>query len=98
MIYNLLHSALLMKDSCRMFEKYCVQGLEANRKKIEEYVNNSLMLVTALSPVIGYDKSAKLAHTAYEDGTTLREACLKLGFLTGDEFDKHVIPQKMTHP
>lgn len=98
MIYNLLHSALLMKDSCRMFEKYCVLGLEANRKKIEEYVNNSLMLVTALSPVIGYDKSAKLAHTAYEDGTTLREACLKLGFLTGDEFDKHVIPQKMTHP
>ncbi len=98
MIYNLLHSVLLMKDSCRMFEKYCVQGLEANRKKIEEYVNHSLMLVTALSPVIGYDKSAKLAHTAYEDGTTLREACLKLGFLTGDEFDKHVIPQKMTHP
>lgn len=98
MIYNLLHSVLLMKDSCRMFETYCVQGLEANRKKIEEYVNNSLMLVTALSPVIGYDKSAKLAHTAYEDGTTLREACLKLGFLTGDEFDKHVIPQKMTHP
>jgi fumarate hydratase class II len=98
MIYNFLHSALLMKDSCRMFERYCVQGIEANRKRIEEYVNHSLMLVTALSPVIGYDKSAKLAHTAYEDGTTLREACLKLGFLTGDEFDQHVIPQKMTHP
>lgn len=97
-IYNFLHSILILKDSCRMFEKYCIQGLKANRKRIEEYVNNSLMLVTALSPVIGYDRCAKIAHTAYEDGTTLREACLKLGFLSGDEFDRQIVPKKMTHP
>ena len=97
-IHNLLHSILIMKDSCRMFEKYCVQGLKANKKQIEEYVENSLMLITALNPVIGYDKCAKIAHTAYEEGISLRAACVKLGFLSGDEFDQHVIPQKMTHP
>jgi fumarate hydratase, class II len=97
-IHNLLHSILILKDSCRMFEKYCVAGLEANRKKIEEFVQNSLMLVTALSPVIGYDKCAEVAHMAFEEGTTLRVACLKLGYLSGEEFDKHVIPEEMTHP
>jgi len=98
MIHNLLHSVLILKDSCRMFEKYCVQGLEANRERIAGYVANSLMLVTALSPVIGYDKCAKIAHTAYEDGTSLRDACLKLGFLSKEEFDRIVKPEKMTHP
>jgi len=98
MIFNLLHSISILKDSCRMFEKYCVLGLEANRKRIEEFVDNSLMLVTALSPVIGYDKCAKMAHVAYENGTSLREACLKLGYLSGEEFDKHVVAEKMTHP
>jgi len=98
MIYNLLHSILILKDSCRMFEKYCVIGLKANRERIEEFVKNSLMLVTALNPVIGYDKCAKIAHIAYEEGISLREACLKLGYLSGDEFDRHVIPEKMTHP
>ena len=98
MIHNLLHSVLLLKDSCRMFEKYCVKGLEANRERIAGYVANSLMLVTALSPVIGYDKCAKIAHTAYEDGTSLRDACLKLGFLSKEEFDRIVKPEKMTHP
>ncbi len=97
-IHNLLHSILILKDSCRMFEKYCVAGIEANRKRIEEYVKSSLMLVTALSPVIGYDKSATVAHTAFEEGTTLRAACLKLGYLSGKEFDKHVVPEEMTHP
>ena len=98
MIYNLLHSILIMKDSCQMFEKYCVQGLKANKKQIEEYVENSLMLITALNPIIGYDKCAKIAHTAYEEGISLRAACVKMGFLSGDEFDQHVIPEKMTHP
>lgn len=98
MIFNLLHSVLIMKDSALMFAKYCIQGLKANKGRIEEFVENSLMLVTALSPVIGYDKSAKIAHAAYKEGTSLREACLKLGFLSGEEFDRIVVPQKMTHP
>ena len=98
MIYNFLHSVLLLKDAAHSFEQYCVQGLEANRKQIVHYVSNSLMLVTALSPVIGYDKCAKIAHTAHVEGTSLKEACLKLGYLNGDEFDRIVIPEKMTHP
>lgn len=98
MIYNLLHSIILLKDSCRMFENYCIQGLEADREAIAKYVANSLMLVTALSPTIGYDKSAKIAHTAYEEGISLRDACLKLGFLSEEEFDRIVRPENMTHP
>ncbi|HSX37234.1 MAG TPA: class II fumarate hydratase [Chlamydiales bacterium] len=97
-IYNLLHSILLLKDSCEMFEKYCVRDLKADKKKLEENVNHSLMLVTALSPKIGYDNCAKIAHTAYKDRTSLRTACVKLGLLSGDEFDKYVIAEKMTHP
>jgi fumarate hydratase class II len=96
-IFNLLHSVRIMTDACKMFQKYCIEGLQSNRKKIAEYVENSLMLVTALSPVIGYDKCAKIAHTAYEDGSSLRDACLKLGFLTGAEFDRKVVPKEMTH-
>lgn len=98
MIFNLLHSILIMKDSVLMFEKYCIEGLKVNRKRIKEFVQNSLMLVTALSPVIGYDKSAKIAHIAYKNGISLREACLKLGFLTRAEFDRIVVPKKMTNP
>ncbi len=97
MIHNLLHSILILKDSLTMFDKYCAQGIKADRKKIAEYVHNSLMLVTALSPVIGYDKSAKIAHVAYEKNLTLRAACLQLGYLSGKEFDRIVIPEKMTH-
>jgi fumarate hydratase class II len=96
MIFNLLHSIRILKDSVQMFEKYCIKDLKANRKKIAEYVENSLMLVTALSPVIGYDKCAKIAHYAYEKNLTLREACLKLGYLSGPEFDRIVVPEKMT--
>lgn len=95
MIFNLLHSILILKDSVHSFEKYCVEGLKADRKRIREHVHNSLMLVTALSPVIGYDKSAKIAHFALKKDLTLREACLKLGFLSGKEFDKLVVPEKM---
>lgn len=97
-IYNLLQSVLLMKDSALMFEKYCVSGLQANKGRIEKYVQNSLMLVTALNPIIGYDKSAKIAHTALVEGLSLKEACLKLGFLSAEEFDRIVVPENMTHP
>lgn len=97
-IFNFLHSALILRDSVKMFEKYCIEGLEANRKKIKEYVENSLMLVTALSPVLGYDACAKLAHFAYKEDLTLKEACLKLKLLSGSEFDRIMNPKKMTHP
>jgi len=96
MIFNFLHSILLLKDSVQNFEKFCLEGLKANRKQIQEYVENSLMLVTALSPVIGYDKCAKIAHLAFEKNLSLREACIQLGFLSGKDFDKIVIPKMMT--
>jgi fumarate hydratase class II len=94
-IYNFLHSALLLRQAVDSFRKYCVEGLKANRKKIEEYVENSLMLVTALSPLLGYDKCAKIAHFAFVKNLTLRQACVKLGYLSGKEFDKLVVPAKM---
>ena len=97
MIFNLLHSILLLKDSCQMFGKYCVEGLKANEKKIDEYVQNSLMLVTALSPLIGYEACAHIAHLAFKKELSLKEACLKLGYLSSEEFDRAVSPKKMTH-
>ena len=97
-IYNFLHSVRLMADACRSFTEHCAIGIGINRDQLDKYVKNSLMLVTALSPVVGYDKSAKIAHTAHVDGSTLREAAVKLGFLSGEEFDKHVKPEQMTHP
>lgn len=97
-IFNFLHSILIMKDAVQMFEKYCVSGLKANKKQIDHYVKNSLMLVTALNPILGYDKCAKIAHTAYVDGSSLKEACLKLGYLSEKEFDNAMNPEKMTHP
>jgi fumarate hydratase, class II len=78
--------------------EYLINGITLNRARLASYVNNSLMLVTALSPKIGYDKAAQIAHTAYADGTSLREACVKLGYLTGEEFDAIVRPEEMTHP
>ena len=75
-----------------------VRGITLNRVKIDDYVQNSLMLVTALSPKLGYDKAAKVAHDAYIENLSLREACLKLGFLTGEEFDQLVRAKDMTHP
>jgi fumarate hydratase class II len=98
MIYNFLHSVTLIHDACHSFVEYLINGLTLNRDRIATYVNNSLMLVTALSPKIGYDKAAQIAHTAYEDGSSLREACVKLDFLTGEEFDAIVRPEAMTHP
>ncbi len=75
-----------------------ISGIELNRDKIDWYVNNSLMLVTALAPKIGYDKAAKVAHTAHVDHSSLREAALKLGYLSGEDFDSTVKPETMTHP
>ncbi len=98
MIFNLLHSIRILADACRCFTKYAIVGMTINRQKINEYVNNSLMLVTALNPVIGYDKAAKIAHKAYEDGTSLKEASIALGFLTAEQFDEAVNPSKMANP
>ena len=98
MIFNIMHSITLMTDGCTNFRKFLVEGAEPNRKKIREYVDRSLMLVTALSPVIGYDKAAKIAHFAVEHDLTLKEAALKLGFVNEKEFDAIVDLRKMVHP
>lgn len=98
LIHNFLHSVTLVNDASKGFVDYMVRGITLNRSKIDEYVRNSLMLVTALSPKIGYDKAAKVAHEAHVTGSSLREACLKLGYLSGEEFDQLVRPADMTHP
>lgn len=98
MIYNFLHSVTLIADTCKMFTKYCLEGLEVNKKKIQYYLEHSLMLVTALSPKIGYDKAAEIAHKALKEHSTLKEACLKLGYLTEQEYDALVVPSKMVRP
>src|SRR6202140_883688 len=97
-IFNYLHSVELLSDVCNSFVEHCVQGIEVNREQVDKYVKNSLMLVTALSPKIGYDNAAKVAHTAHHEHISLREAAVKLGFLTGEEFDALVRPEDMTHP
>jgi len=98
MIFNYLHSVELLADSCNSFVEHCVYGIEVNRDIIDHYVKDSLMLVTALAPKIGYDNAAKVAHTAHHEHTSLRQAALKLGFLSGEEFDALVKPEDMTHP
>jgi len=97
-IHNFLHSITLIHDACHGFVDYLITGITLNRARIAASVNNSLMLVTALSPRLGYDQAARIAHTAYEDDISLREACCKLGALTGEEFDRLVRPETMTHP
>src|SRR5262252_7922055 len=98
MIFNITDSVTLLSDGCTNFRKFLVEGTRPNLKKIQEYVNSSLMLVTALSPVIGYDKSSKIAHYALDNDLTLKEAALKLGFVTEDEFNRVVDPAKMVKP
>jgi fumarate hydratase class II len=98
MIFNYLHSVELLADSCNSFVEHCANGIEVNREQIDHYVKNSLMLVTALAPKIGYDNAAKVAHTAHHEHSSLREAAIKLGFTTGEEFDKLVRAEDMTHP
>jgi fumarate hydratase class II len=98
MIYNITHSITLMTDGCANFRKFLVEGTEPNRKKIAEYVERSLMLVTALAPVIGYDKASKIAHHASDHDLTLKQAALQLGFVSEAEFDRVVDPAKMVKP
>jgi len=98
MIFNFLNSVRLLTDACRSFVEHCVVGIEANRERINAYVENSLMLVTALNPKIGYDNAAKIAKTAHREGISLREAALKLRLLTAEEFDETVVPERMTRP
>jgi fumarate hydratase class II len=97
-IYNLLQSITLLSDSCTLFAKHCVDGIQANRERIEHYLRSSLMLVTALSPHIGYDNAAKVAKLAHDQGITLRAACEQLGFMNGTEFDRLVRPEEMIRP
>jgi fumarate hydratase class II len=94
-IYNVTHSITLMTDGCTNFSKFLVKGTKPNLKKIKAYVDESLMLVTALSPVIGYDKASKIAHYANDNDLTLKAAALKLGYVTSSEFDRIVDPKKM---
>jgi fumarate hydratase, class II len=97
-IFNIAHSVTIMTDGCTNFRKFLVDGTKPNLKKIKEYVDRSLMLVTALSPVIGYDKASKIAHYALDNDLTLKQAALKLGLVTEDEFERVVDPAKMVHP
>jgi fumarate hydratase class II len=98
MIYNFLHSVTLIADACHGYVEYMIKGIEVDRAKVDANLKNSLMLVTALTPKIGYDKAAKIAHTAHVEHSSLREAALKLGYLTGDEFDQLMKPERMTRP
>jgi fumarate hydratase class II len=97
-IFNVTHSITILTDGCTNFRKFLVEGTKPNLKKIQEYVDRSLMLVTALSPVIGYDKASKIAHYALDNDLTLKQAALKLAVVTEDEFDRVVDPLKMVHP
>jgi fumarate hydratase, class II len=97
-IFNITHAVTILTDGCENFRKFLIEGTKPNLKKIHEYVERSLMLVTALSPVIGYDKASKIAHYAMDNDLTLKDAALKLGFVTEAEFDRVVDPAKMVHP
>jgi len=98
MIHNLLHSIRLLHDSCHGFVEYCIAGMSINREQIDEYLRESLMLVTALNPHIGYDNAAKIAKHAHKRKISLRESAIELGLLTGEKFDELVKPEEMTHP
>jgi fumarate hydratase, class II len=97
-IHNILQSIHIMSDSSSSFAKYCVKGLKADKKKIKSYLDNSLMIVTALSPKVGYDNAAKIAKQAYKNGTTLKEEAIKSGLVKEKEYDKIVDPKKMIKP
>jgi len=96
MIHNLLHSIRILSDSCRSFTSKCVNGLVANEERISKHLENSLMLVTALNPHIGYDNAAKIAKEAHQNNLTLRESALRLGLVTEEQFDQWVRPESMT--
>ena len=98
MVYNLLQSIRLLADACESFDEHCAVGIEPKRDKIDFFLKNSLMLVTALNPHVGYDNSAKIAKKAHAENSTLREAAVALGLMTGEEFDQKVRPEKMIGP
>src|SRR6202008_2810217 len=98
MIANISQSIKLLSDGCTNFRKFLVEGAQPNRKKIAEYVDRSLMLVTALAPVIGYDKASAIAHHAMEGDLTLKQAALQLGYVDEATFDRVVDPARMVHP
>ena len=98
MAYNMLQSIQILGDSAKAFTEKCVVGIEANQDRIDDLLNRSLMLVTALAPTIGYDNATKVAKTAHKRGTTLREEAVRLGFVTEAEFDKAVQPKLMIKP
>ncbi|HAQ34163.1 MAG TPA: class II fumarate hydratase, partial [Alphaproteobacteria bacterium] len=98
MAYNMLQSIRIMADACVSFTDNCVNGIVANEDRITDLMERSLMLVTALAPKIGYDNATKVAKTAHQNGTTLREEAVKLGFVTPEEFDAVVIPSDMIKP
>jgi fumarate hydratase, class II len=97
-LHNVLESVQLLTDGCLSFDEHCASGIEPNEKRIKEHLDNSLMLVTALNPHIGYEKSAQIAIKAHREDTSLRHAALSLGFVTGEQFDKWVRPEDMIHP
>ena len=97
-IHNFCNSIDLLTDACDRFREFCVEGLEPDYEQIKNHLNNSLMLVTALNPIIGYDKAAQVAKKAHKERLTLRESVVALGFMTGEEFDRAVVPEDMTHP
>ncbi len=98
MIHNFLHSVRLLNDACRGFVEFCVSGIELNRPQIDKYLNESLMLVTALNEHVGYDNASKIAKNAHKKGSSLKESAVELGLLTGEQFDEYVKPERMTHP
>jgi fumarate hydratase class II len=98
MIHNFLHSVRLLNDACQGFVEFCVAGIELNRPQIDKYLNESLMLVTALNQHIGYDNAAKIAKNAHKKGISLKQSALELELLTGEQFDEWVVPVDMTHP
>lgn len=97
-VFNVLQSIRLISDACVSFTEHCVEGIEASTSNIAKHLNNSLMLVTALNPYIGYDKAAKVAKKAFAENSTLKEAAMALGFLTAEQFDQYVRPEQMIHP
>lgn len=98
MIHNFLHSVRLIHDACHGFVDYCIAGIELDRDKVDQYLNDSLMLVTALNQHIGYDNAAKIAKHAHKKGISLKEAAVELELLTAEKFDELVVPEAMTRP
>jgi fumarate hydratase, class II len=98
MIYNFLHSTMLLRDACTMFREHAVEGLQANEEAIKRYLDDSLMVVTALAPHIGYDKAAEIAKKAHREKTTLKKAALALGHVSEEQYDRIVVPREMTGP